>query len=522
MCDVERVKLNRIFIGYADGELEAERIDFENIFYKDEAKYNELVNNPNKFILSGKKGTGKTILSKYIEKVEGQKGALCKIIKLQDFNLQRLVELGYRDFQDYELTVFFKWTMFYEICKLIIDNKSNILKYSNISSYKKLKHFIQYSNNIKKIKAIFKLRYAEGNYSKVNFTSSNASKMTNDLNSKLSDFLNIKASMENSHNITSVYEKKNYYNLLQEIQQLIIPCLKSVKVIIIYDDLDQIDSSLLDDKFYNRLLISLLEAAKDVNHDFSAANLKSSKIITLIRSDLLSALQMNCSNLNKLTTDSEVKLYWIDKYFSVPENHSLMNLILTKIQNSVPEYSCLNKHELYHILFPDNIDGKTVINYLLDYSFGRPRDIIAYLNIIINEYPNCTFFGANLFKKCNAKYSKWFYTELLNELSNHRNSSYSKNCLDLISDLGHQTFDFSLLEKYFNQNQSQYPNIKDLKACINFLYSFGVLGNSWTTFSSIPSKKHRYSWSYIDDDYSTANLNKKFIVHYGLRKVFSI
>ncbi|MDT8718876.1 FunZ [Clostridium sp. 19966] len=522
MYDKEKVKLNHIFIGYADGELEAERLDFENIFYKDEDKYNQIVNDPHKFILSGKKGTGKTILSKYIEKVEGQKGALCKIIKLQDFNLQRLMELGYRNFEDYELTVFFKWTMFYEICKLIIANRSSILNYSNISSYEKFKHFIKYSNNIKKIKSIFKIRYPSGNYSKVNFTTSNGLKVSNDLNNKISDFLNIKSSMEDSRSITSVYQKKDYYQILQEIEQLIIPCLKYTRVIIIYDDLDQIDNSILDNKFYNRLLIALLEAAKDINHEFCASNSKGCKIITLIRSDILSALQMNSSNLNKLTTDSEVKLYWIDKYFTVPENHSLMNLVLTKIQNSVPEYSSLNKHDLYSLLFPDSIDGKTVINYLLDYSFGRPRDIIAYLNIIINEYPNCTFFGANLFKKCNAKYSKWFYTELLNELSNHHDCSYTKDSLNLISDLGHQTFDFSLLEKYFNQNVKQYPNINDLKECINFLYNFGVLGNSWRTFSSVPSKKYRYSWSYIDDDYSSANFNKKFIVHYGLKKIFSL
>lgn len=56
------VKLKDLFIGCADGETESQESLFKDMFYKDNQKYDEITNNWAKFIISGPKGSGKTIL----------------------------------------------------------------------------------------------------------------------------------------------------------------------------------------------------------------------------------------------------------------------------------------------------------------------------------------------------------------------------------------------------------------------------------------------------------------------------
>ncbi|WP_423748519.1 P-loop ATPase, Sll1717 family, partial [Bacillus cereus] len=117
-----------------------------------------------------------------------------------------------------------------------------------------------------------------------------------------------------------------------------------------------------------------------------------------------------------------MNLYWIDKSYKGAE-HPLMEMILNKIQKSVKEYESLSKDELYKMIFFHRINEKDIISYLLDYSFGRPRDITRYLNLIIEKNPNAIAFNPKAFKDCAKEYSKWFYDELQNEVSINENKS---------------------------------------------------------------------------------------------------
>lgn len=61
------IQLKNIFVGDPDGLAEAQKAQFNDLFYKKNKKYEELEKNPNKFIVTGRKGTGKTLLAKYYE-----------------------------------------------------------------------------------------------------------------------------------------------------------------------------------------------------------------------------------------------------------------------------------------------------------------------------------------------------------------------------------------------------------------------------------------------------------------------
>src|SRR5690606_16395497 len=141
-----------------------------------------------------------------------------------------------------------------------------------------------------------------------------------------------------------------------------------------------------------------------------------------------------------------------------------------------------------------------------------------YLSIVIDNYPNSQFFDPRYFKDCAKEYSKWFYNELENEISISHNREMLFDCLRLINDLKRRTFHYDMIEEYFLENKSNYSNIKDLKEGLKHLYKYGVVGNSWRH----KWKKYHYSWGYRDDANSEPNFTQFFVVHYGLRKYFSL
>lgn len=515
------VKLKDIFIGCSDGESESKKSIFVDLFYKNN-KYDETINNPMRFIISGQKGTGKTILAKYIEKTCTSSKSSAKIVNMSDINLQKLIELGYKEFDEFELTHFFRWFILTEFSKILVNNKLSHLNNTNKNIFEKVFFIFKYKIKIGKLNKFFKIRYPKGNYLYNTYTKGEYSKNSIDSTQKISDFFLFKNSIEHSTNNNKNYTKKPYYQVLDEVEGLILECLKFNKIMLMFDNLDDIGVNFYENDKHIKMLIKLLEELKTFNNKLYDKNLHGNRCIILIRSDILSVLNMHSSNLNKLITDSEVNLYWIDKNYSRPENHILMDMLLTKIKNSTPKLETLDKKAIYDKFFHENIGGKNVINYLLDYSFGKPRDVIRYLNIIIENNPNGTCFSPEMFRNCRTAYSKWFLEELKNELSIHKNSEYVKDMFKLLTDFSCRTFVFNDIQKFFNLNKSHYPNITDIKDCIDILYTFGVLGNSWKIPGTQSNRPLKYSWGYRNDGNSSPDFQKRFTLHYGLRKAFSL
>jgi hypothetical protein len=266
----------------------------------------------------------------------------------------------------------------------------------------------------------------------------------------------------------------------------------------------------------------MLETIKDLNLKLKNEGKQKSKIIILLRSDIIDDLHKYSSNSNKLITGSKTDLYWISKNYENPEDHPLMEMLLNKIRITVPSYSNLDNSSLYKLLFPKKIDNKEIIDYLINYSYGRPRDIIRYLTIVIDTFPDEKNFEPHFFQDCAQEYSKWFYNELENEISISKDKEMLLDCLKLINDFKKRNFDLQMIVSYFQENQLSYPNIKDLKEGLRSLYKYGVIGNSWIHRKKRNKNIYHFSWGYRDDANNEPNFSQSFVVHYGLRKYFSL
>lgn len=86
---LENIKLRELYIGDTDGNMEAQAEDFTELFFDVDGKYNELLNDNNKFFIIGDKGTGKTYLANYICKKKTRK----QHYEIQDAKKYWIVEL---------------------------------------------------------------------------------------------------------------------------------------------------------------------------------------------------------------------------------------------------------------------------------------------------------------------------------------------------------------------------------------------------------------------------------------------
>ena len=220
-------------------------------------------------------------------------------------------------------------------------------------------------------------------------------------------------------------------------------------------------------------------------------------------------------NLSKIKSSCGIELYWLTNTQVSPEQHPLMHLVLHKIKTSCPKLQNYTEKELFSMLFPDKIDGKPPLDFLLDHSFGRPRDIITYLNHVIEQYPENTAFTAVELKNVKKLYASDFYDELVNQAYYHRSPDYTKDCIALIAGLNRNSFTVEQVKKYFDDNRQIFPHITDCEDALKFLYEMGVIGNVWNSGKNS-------SWSYRKDSLDEIDLTKKITVHYGIRKKFSI
>ena len=256
------VILNDIYIGNTNGDTEADKVDFIDLFYKDNNKFEEIMNNQSRFIISGQKGTGKTILGRYIEKIASTKNISCKIINKNVITIQKLIESSTSHLSLDEFVHFFKWVILYEYSKCIVSEKIPFSKMSGNSFKEKLLNFINYKKNYNKIINFFDLRYQKGNFQFNKYSSESQLGSDIEMQNAIKTFKS-KTSALLKENVQ--YERKPYYSVLPEVENWVLECLKYKNIIVIFDDLDELELRLNDDNETIKILLKLIDSIKDLN-----------------------------------------------------------------------------------------------------------------------------------------------------------------------------------------------------------------------------------------------------------------
>lgn len=501
--------LSKLQLGKNDGKKEARLSEFENLFYDFNNIYYKAISEFN-FLVLGRKGTGKTLLAELIKKrADNIDNWICKLDNYKRFNIEELKKLkSNTGMTADEYVPIWEWIILIELGKLLILHAVD----KTSDEYYQLKKFFETNS--------FDLQL--NSFKTLEITSQ----------SKIKGGLKVPfLSTDGEYDKNKKGSSGNYLDYLSSLKDVVFKLFQyqsNQKYTLIYDELD---SKFKNNSDYKNSIISLIKAANDINEYFSeCCSFKIEvKVMIFLREDIFNLL--NDYDLNKIKEDCSLTLNWGS---NIEINSPLIDMVVNKIKGSYPAFKKLDGDDVIKLLFGDvtykfkskaykskkstTIDRKiNPFNYMLTRTFLRPRDIITYLNKIIEKHPNDKKFEGKYISDLENRYSDYFWDEIRNELKGHLTDQEIDSISSLLYKFSKEVFFFSELESYYKERIDQFGEL-NIKKCITLLYNFSALGN--TKYNKI-RRKNFQTWAYREDNIEV-NFEEKLTIHQGLRKRFNL
>lgn len=412
----------------------------------------------------------------------------CDIKSYKDFRFHELVNFKTNDLAPNEYSSIWRWIILIDLAQQIIHDEG-----------------IRDNENKQKLKQFF-----NENYYSLDIDSKRLIEITKGgkLNGTiLKDILNIGGEVSRQ----SKYQEGTYLNYIEDLEKVVIKLLKSSnsEFTLLYDELDD---RFVNNEFYKNSLISLIKATDSINWHL-LYNKTKAKIILLIRSDIFAIL--NDTDLNKIKQTNTITIDWGDK---INARAPLMNLVTQKAKRSNNLLDALPDYQIFRKLFPQDIKGVRPERFILERTLFRPRDVITFLNLIIEKYPRSKYFGWKGFVELKGKYSEYFFEEIRNEMLGHISEEEIDQGLKLLKNYNKHFFYYPELEKYYLRQKKHYPDINELDKLLVSFFKFNVVGNKWYNEFK---KKQYYTWSHRDPN-SEIDFEKQIVIHLGLREQLSM
>lgn len=271
------------------------------------------------------------------------------------------------------------------------------------------------------------------------------------------------------------------------------------KVLIHFDELDQGMTKF--DFARQQMLTGLVLASRAVNREAASDSVQLKSVIYL-RTDLWN--QINFSDKNKITNTATLDISWSED--------SLLRVINSRVRS----FENFDWDDLHDSALMRGRQKK--FSYIVARTFLRPRDVISFLNILLSktkERLNSTG-GPTLFTNkdivdSRREYSTYLRLELQDEIAPHWNEW--EDALKAISKIGLLSFARSSFER-------EYPNFKSVSNTRNFdhalevLYEYSVLGAYRA--SGYGGKKWVFRYSEPGEAWDSSG--STFKVHLGLKE----
>lgn len=263
--------------------------------------------------------------------------------------------------------------------------------------------------------------------------------------------------------------------------------------------IDRLDEDWIEDKFRYLLIRSLIETVRDFN------KVRNVKIIVALRSDLL----------YRVFQETRDGGFQEEKYRSIflnlKWNKPQLKEVLDKRINFLIKESFTASQVTAKNILSFKIDGKTPFDYLVERTLMRPRELIEFFNICIDQAEGNPKINKKIFMTAEGIYSKNRLRSLLDEW----NSNYptlvefaillkERNAQFKLSNI-----DQDFIQEFCINYEIKYPNAEDelskavkrvinnpnnieefLRLIFKVFYQISLVGLKTESYES-------YEWSYI-------------------------
>ncbi len=287
---------------------------------------------------------------------------------------------------------------------------------------------------------------------------------------------------------------------------------------ILFDELELVN---LQKKTYQRdiaLIRDLIQAIYYIN-EISKTCKYQIYSIACFRNEVYRNVASVGYEINKNVQDYGVEISWQQSGGSIIDN-PLIKMLTNRLINSQPRTgSNISEQEIWQAYFDEyvniNYQFQTSRNYVVDQTWGKPRDIIRLFNLIQKKFEDAQRIGNSCFESVRKVYSQESWEEFSNELS----AKYTQEEIDGIKQVlvGIGTvFSLEMFTRKLEEKSMHFPTVKILHdnrlpvEILSDIYRVGIIGTD--------GKWKRFYFKGDEDFDCTAS----FVIHYPLRRFFSV
>lgn len=356
-----------------------------------------------KFLIVGRKGVGKSAYVKHLcDNSSLENEILCDVVKKNNIALQKIIQSMPNEL-DGKACHIYEWIILTELVKLLLSNIN--LRYSE--GYEALQKFQEKNSGIINVDKWMPVSVTQSNTFEVNFYP-----------------LKKAFPMHFGKNLENSQSKAPFYMIIPSLREIVMKMLaydanKGINYIVLFDDLDvHFD---LTSQEHKTELMDLIRIARDYNTNYFPN--QDIKVILMLRDDIAMYLDGISPDKNKIFSSYEYRLQWYESDKVASEEHSkLRNFINKRIEIGLNKLGVdTTNTDSWSKLIDNKISPdykfKTAFKYILDFTFYRPRDLVAFFNGI-GEYNFRLPLNSDDVKKLLVKYIEWNVSEIKDELSN--------------------------------------------------------------------------------------------------------
>lgn len=347
-----------LYIGKPEAEAESASNKLGN-FFEDFLDIEGNINN-GAFIISGRKGSGKSAYAMWIHSRSSERNQMWStIIRKNEFDIEKMVQSIPDDKMKYE--AFFEWLILIRLIKLILS--------TNIGTYtpecRALGDFMKKNSGYVDIDKYLISEILENR--EVNFAP---------LNTKFGFF---------SRFFGYKKTKAPFYQMITPLRETVIQVLSmeifvELKFFVMFDDLDV--KFKLTREGDRQMLMDLIRIAKRYNTEYLRRS--NAKVLLFVRDDIIDGLEgIEGGDVNKIFSSYEYRISWYEHDSACTDER---NVLLRKFINK--RLAILFKQKGWRFneddpwqTFVAPLDSqKSSFKYVLDHTFYLPRDIVTIFN----------------------------------------------------------------------------------------------------------------------------------------------
>lgn len=253
----------------------------------------------------------------------------------------------------------------------------------------------------------------------------------------------------------------------------------------IYILIDELELSLKKNKDYQRdiTLIRDLILAVEALNEINRTQKYSVYIVAAIRNEVYKNIISKGMEINKVILDFGVTIAWEQKGGNI-RNHPLLKMLEKRIRYSEKLAGLKESSDIWDKYFVPSIgDNKLSIeNYLLDQTWYKPRDIIRLFSIIQKQFGNKTFFDQEIFDSIRKTYAEESWVEFEEVLTSKYFDDEVEGIKKSLTGLS-LPFELTDFINNINKNKDFFEEVnileknKKLPEILKDLYEIGVIGN---------------------------------------------